>query len=84
VFSSGFRGALAMQEGADRGTVRTEKSSNPTPVSRITHLVMVGCYHENDWAISGNVEGTPRTYLSKEDACDDTPEEERGLVGQVG
>jgi hypothetical protein len=53
-------------------------------VSQMTHLVMVWCCYENDRAISGDVEGAPRTYLPEEDTCDDAPEDERGLVGQVG
>jgi len=44
---------------------------------------MVRCYHEDDRAISGDVESTSRTYLPEEDACDHAPEDEGGLVGQV-
>ena len=50
----------------------------------MTHLVMVRCCHENDGAISGDVEGTSRTYLPKEDTCDGAPDDEGGFVGQVG
>lgn len=45
---------------------------------------MVWCSNKDNWALSGDVESTSRTYLPKEDACDGTPENERGLVGQVG
>ena len=45
---------------------------------------MVWCCHKDDRAISGDVESTPRTYLSKEDTCDGAPEDEGGLVGNVG
>ena len=45
---------------------------------------MVWCCHKDDRAISGYVEGTPRTYLSEEDTCDGAPEDEGGLVGNLG
>jgi len=45
---------------------------------------MVWCCNKDDRAISGDVEGTSRTYLSEEDTCDGAPEDERGLVGNVG
>lgn len=45
---------------------------------------MMRCANKDYWALSGDVEGTSRTYLPEEDACDDAPEEEGGFVGQVG
>lgn len=45
---------------------------------------MMRCCHKNDRTILGNVEGTSRAYLPEEDTCDDAPEDEGGLVGQVG
>ena len=45
---------------------------------------MVRCRHKNDRAISRNVEGPSRTYLSEEDTCDCAPDDEGGLVGQIG
>jgi len=84
VFSCGFRGVLAAREGADRGTVRTETPLNSMMVSQTAYLVMVWCCHKDDWAISGDVEGAPGTYLSEEDTCDGAPEDEGGLVGKVG
>jgi hypothetical protein len=84
VFSCGFRGVLAKKEGGDRGTERTETLLNSMMVSQMTHLVMVWCCYKDDRAISGDVEGAPGTYLSEEDTCDDAPEDERGLVGNVG
>lgn len=45
---------------------------------------MMWCSNKDNWPLSGDVEGTSRTYLPEEDACDGTPEEKRGLVGEVG
>lgn len=45
---------------------------------------MVRCCHEDDRAIFGDVEGTSGAYLPEEDASDHAPEDEGGLVGQVG
>ena len=45
---------------------------------------MVWCSDEDNWTISGDVEGTSRTYLPEEDACDGAPDDEGGLVGEVG
>ena len=64
--------------------MRVETSSDSMLVSRVTHLVMVWCCHENDRPISGDVEGTSRTYLPEEDTCNCAPDDEGGLVGQVG
>jgi hypothetical protein len=73
VFSCGFRGVLVTKEGEDRGTVEAKTLLNPIIVWRVTHLVMMRCCHKNDRAIPGDVEGTPRTYLSEEDAGDGAP-----------
>ena len=64
--------------------MRVETSLNLVLVRWVTHLVMVRCCHENDRAISWDVEGTSRTYLPEEDTCDCAPDDEGGLVGQVG
>ena len=45
---------------------------------------MMRCCHEDYRAISGNVECTSRAYLPEEDAGHHAPEDEGGLVGQVG
>jgi hypothetical protein len=64
--------------------VRVDTSANPTLLLKRTYLVMMWSSDEDYWTLSGDVEGTPRTYLPEEDACDDAPEDEGGLVGEVG
>lgn len=55
-----------------------------TRVLSRTYLVVMRCPDEDNWTLSGDVESASRTYLPEEDACDGAPEEEGGLVGELG
>jgi hypothetical protein len=64
--------------------VGVDISLKATQVLYRTHLVMMWCTNEDNWALPGDVESTSRTNLPEEDACNGAPEEEGGLVGELG